>query len=384
MKLFLKRALAVLFATSMAFAACGGGGGGGGDSGSSSSNGGAVIYVAGHYLDESKEGDSQNVSCVWKITDSGKTETALTNDSYPESVYVYNDTIYVSGTTWNSSSESYIACCWVISSDGTVTRYNLDGGLDAPSVYVHNGTAYIAGSCGTSSENKACYWTISGSGAVTRTDLAVHASSNLVEAKSIFVNDSALYITGDYYNTTNGKYVACCWEIAADMATTGGQTPSSYLDGQEANSILVQDGTVYISGEVYDYTTTPAKFTGVYWVMTEDGTTRYDHAASTNTYAYAISVGNDGTVYTAGRRNGFYPCYWTGTTITELGSDEGKVNSISARGGTVYMAGHYTGKYGIGLVDVACLWKGTMRIDLTDITDENISNASAAALFVYK
>jgi hypothetical protein len=174
MKLFLKRALALLFATSMAFAACGGGGGG---SDGNSSNGGSVIYVAGNYVDESKEGDSQYVSCVWKITDSGKTETALTNDSYPESVFVYNDTVYVSGTTWNSSSESYVACCWKISSDGTVTKYDLDGGLDAPSVFVHNGTAYIAGSCGTTSIIKACYWTISDSGTVTRTDLAVNLAA---------------------------------------------------------------------------------------------------------------------------------------------------------------------------------------------------------------
>lgn len=383
MKLLIKRALAVLFAMSMAFAACGGGGSGGGGDGDSP-NGDAVIYVAGNYVDESKKGESQYVSCVWKITESGKTETALTNDSYPESVYVYNDTIYVSGTTWNSSSESYIACCWVISSDGTVTRYDLDGGLDAPSVFVYKGTAYIAGSCGTTLENKACYWTISGSGVVTRTDLAVHVSSNFVEAKSIFVNDDTIYIAGDYFYSSSEIYVACCWEVAVDNATSGGITPQHYLSGQEANGIVVQDGTIYISGEVTDYKASPAKFTGVYWIITSEGSTRYDHAAVTNTYAYAISVGTDGTVYTAGRRNGFYPCYWTGTTITELGSDEGAVNSISARGGAVYMAGHYTGEHEGGLVDVACLWKGSTRIDLTDITDENISNASAAALFVHQ
>jgi hypothetical protein len=379
MKLFLKRALALLFATSMAFAACGGGGGG---SDGNSSNGGSVIYVAGNYVDESKEGDSQYVSCVWKITDSGKTETALTNDSYPESVFVYNDTVYVSGTTWNSSSESYVACCWKISSDGTVTKYDLDGGLDAPSVFVHNGTAYIAGSCGTTSIIKACYWTISDSGTVTRTDLAVNFSSNSVYAKSIFVNDDAVYIAGDFYYSTLGKNVACCWEITAGAVTTGSITPQYYLSGQEANGILVQKGTIYISGGLYDGGT--VTFTGAYWVITGEGSTRYDHAAVTNSYANTISVDSDGTVYTAGRRNGFYPCYWTGTTITELGPEEGRVSSISASGGTLYMAGNYSGSYGGGSVDVACYWKGTTRIDLTDLTDENISSASAAALFVYK
>ncbi len=119
-------------------------------------------------------------------------------------------------------------------------------------------------------------------------------------------------------------------------------------------------------------------------MINSEGSTRYNHEAEINSYVYTISVGSDGTVYTAGRRNGFYPCYWTGSAMTELGTDEGEVNSISAIDGTVIMAGNYTGEYGIGLVEVACLWKGTTKVDLTDITDENISNACAAALFVCK
>ena len=367
--------------------ACGGGGGGK-KGGNETSIGGPGIYVAGNYYDESKEDDARNVGCVWKITESGTTETALTNDSYPESIYVYNGTVYVSGTVWDSSSESQTACCWIISGDGTVTKYDLEGGLDAPSIYVHNGTAYIAGSCGTNEINTACYWTISESGTVTRTDLAVSISSDLVYAKSIFVNDDAIYIAGNFYNTAIEKDVACCWEIASGKATTGGITPSYLLSGQEANGIVVKDGTIYISGEVIDYEASPATFTGVYWVIPpeseESYTTRYDHESSINSYADTISVASDGTVYTAGRRNGWYPCYWTGTEITELGTEEGEVSSISASGSTVYMAGNYKGDYDGSTVEIACIWMTTTSVNLTDLTDKNISGGNAAALFVVK
>ncbi len=383
MKLSFKKILVVLYAILMAFTSCSGGGGSGdgaGNGGGNSTNGVTAVYVAGNYVDNSKEGESQYISCVWKITESGKTETVLTNDSYPESVCVYNNTIYVSGTTWNSSSESYIACCWIISGDGTVTRYDLSGGLDAPSVYVHDGMAYIAGNCGTTVKTTACYWTINSSGTVTRKDLAFVLDYSFGNANSIFVNDDAVYVAGNYSSGT--KEVACCWKVSEGKATTGGITPSYLLSGQQANGILVKDGTIYVCGKLYDEET--VTFTGVYWVITDESTTRYDHAAVTNSYVYSIAVDSDGTVYTAGRRNGFYPCYWTGTTITELGSAEGEVNSIYAGSGTVYAAGNYSGTYDSGLVDVACYWKGTTRTDLTDITDKNISNADAAALFVYK
>lgn len=365
---------------------CGGSEGSGGITGGSNSpNAGAVIYAAGNYGDESKEGESQYVSCVWKITESGITETALTSHSCPESVYVCNGTVYISGTTWDSPTESNKACCWKIAGDGTVTKYDLEGGQDAPSVYVYNGTAYIAGSYGFESETKACYWTISSGGTVTRTDLAVNVSSNRVEAKSIFVNDNAIYIVGDYYYSTNEKDVACCWKMASGKATASSNTPEYYLSGQEANGVVVIDGTIYISGEVIDYETAPATFMGVYWVITSEDSTRYKHEAEINSYTDAISVGSDGTVYTAGRRNGFYPCYWTGTTVTELGSEEGRVNSIYTSGGTVYLAGnHLASSESGGSVEVACYWKGTTRFDLTDITDANISNAEVTALFVYK
>jgi len=84
--------------------------------------------------------------------------------------------------------------------------------------------------------------------------------------------------------------------------------------------------------------------------------------------------GNNGenvTIYTAGYyvkdSNKYFPCYWTGTTITDLPQlsfptgINARVNATAFSEGTVYTAGHYVNSSSIY---IACYWKNAVRTDL--------------------
>jgi hypothetical protein len=75
-------------------------------------------------------------------------------------------------------------------------------------------------------------------------------------------------------------------------------------------------------------------------------------------------VGNF-TVYTAGYiwNNGNSPCYWKGTSRTDLSGGTGFTSSIFVSGGVVYTAGSYSNNKG---AQAPCYWMGTTRIDLSN------------------
>ena len=107
---------------------------------------------------------------------------------------------------------------------------------------------------------------------------------------------------------------------------------------------------VYTAGQYFD----GSKFIPCYWT----GTTRTNLAGDGTHDAGANAVFVDGgTVYTAGYYidgAGFRPCYWRGTVRTDLpgGGDKAFAYSIFVSGGTVYTAGCFFD----GVKDVPCYW----------------------------
>jgi hypothetical protein len=74
----------------------------------------------------------------------------------------------------------------------------------------------------------------------------------------------------------------------------------------------------------------------------------------------------------------FIPCYWTGTTKTDLAGDgthDASVSSIYVSEGTVYTAGSYNN----GTINIPCYWKGTKRIDLVG---DGTHEANVYSIFV--
>ena len=85
-----------------------------------------------------------------------------------------------------------------------------------------------------------------------------------------------------------------------------------------------------------------------------------------NAIATGIFV-TDSNIYVSGNYidslNDDRPCYWTGTTKTNLdvaGSDEGSTTGIYVSGIDVYVSGYYN----IGATKYACYWKNGVLVDL--------------------
>jgi hypothetical protein len=142
--------------------------------------------------------------------------------------------------------------------------------------------------------------------------------------------------------------------LAMAMAIVG-------LSGCSASSEKKEDQpTIYTVGVYYN---AGLKRIPCYWT----GTTRTNLAGDGTHEALAGSIFvSGGTVYTAGSYDDgskFIPCYWTGTTRRDLADDGAQyayAYSIFVSGGTVYTAGHYDD----GSKWIPCYWTGTTKTNL--------------------
>ena len=121
---------------------------------------------------------------------------------------------------------------------------------------------------------------------------------------------------------------------------------------------------MYAAG-VYDVDATHAS--PCYWITDSEGPTKQDLPIDTPSgIAMSIYV-SEGTVYTGGYEINVAtqkPCFWTGTTRTDLteGIDNnGWVYSIFVSNGTVYMGGNYMDASNIS---IPCYWANTSKQDL--------------------
>ncbi|PKN95915.1 MAG: hypothetical protein CVU43_23415, partial [Chloroflexi bacterium HGW-Chloroflexi-5] len=159
--------------------------------------------------------------------------------------------------------------------------------------------------------------------------------------------------------------------------------------GTVNGSVTISNGSVTIANLIIK--AIPA-FSGYYNNGTKDipcfwtGTTRTDLegdiGATHSAYAYSPTVSSGGTIYTAGSYydgTKYIPCYWAGTTRIDLAGDgthNAEAFSITVSGGTVYTSGYYNN----GTKDIPCYWTGTTRTSLAgDITN----NAYAFSIAVY-
>jgi hypothetical protein len=130
-------------------------------------------------------------------------------------------------------------------------------------------------------------------------------------------------------------------------------------DNVTDSNVLGGNYTIYTAGFLFNNGNFPC-----YW----KGTSRTDLPGGIGAFTSSIFVSN-GIVYTAG----YYlnskalqaPCYWMGTTRIDLPYDstqEGYTTSIFVSNGNVYIAGHYT-TWNKGL---PCYWVNSIRNALVD------------------
>jgi uncharacterized protein YcnI len=109
-----------------------------------------AVYVAGSYYD----GVSKNIPCYWKGMERIDLPINGAIETNPKSIYVCNDTVYVTG--WYYNGITFIPCYWT-----TTTRTELPGSIGylgalSYSIYIFGGTVYTAGHC--PNDYSACYW----------------------------------------------------------------------------------------------------------------------------------------------------------------------------------------------------------------------------------
>lgn len=189
--------------------------------------------------------------------------------------------------------------------------------------------------------NKALYW--KNTNIVNLSDGARHAF-----AKSIFVNETGVYIAGEEHNAS-GVYVAKYWKDGQTVNLSNG-TKHAFASG-----IVVSGNTIYVSGSQETTGQRQAK----YWV---NGTEHNLTDGTNHAVANAIFVaGND--VYVAGNMNTPMESarYWKNGTQTILSQSSSFVrsvaNSICVNGSDVYVAGYQQFNTANGGKYVATLWK---------------------------
>ncbi len=169
-------------------------------------------------------------------------------------------------------------------------------------------------------------------------------------------------------STDTPQYTTTVYTAGIYSTSTGAtDTYPVYWTGTARNSlpgsgyacdIAVDSGTVYTVG----YTREGSDIHAALW--TNLTRTDLNPSGGSGSYASAVCV-SGGTVYSAGSwDNDAKPCYWAGTTRTDLPVPEAGastfIRGITVYEGVVYTGGYYEG----GMGNTPCYWKGSERVEL--------------------
>jgi hypothetical protein len=329
-------ALVVVF-----LAACGSPGSASSGGGSSTPEGkafgvyvdGADVYTAGWHRDTA----GTLHASYW--VNSSRVDLDANAAAY--SICVSGGTVYTAGEIYNTTLGTWVPCYWT---GTTRTELISDFGLVrgwASSVTTSGGTVYFAGNVNNGR------WTPFSWTGNSPTRLFSGAANAYTCA--IFVSGSTVYTAGQYYNGIGWQ--ACYWNGTSRTDLPGGSGI--------ANSIFVSGGNVYTAGQYYE---------GSYWQGCS--WTNGERTGEPALLSYATSVFVDGgSVYVAGNSassgvNEYSLYYYVDGVYTgrlQSPAREASVNSIYVSSGTLYSSGCYNN----GSVFVPCYWTGTSRTDLS-------------------
>jgi len=193
-----------------------------------------AIYVAGDYYDSTntdndwmirKYNSSGDLDTTWGSSDSGIITVSNNNgNDYARAMSIdSNNAIYVAGDYYDLTNTDQ---------DWMIRKYDANGDLDTT-------------------------WGDSNSGIIT-----VSNNNGSDYARAIAIDsDNAIYVTGDYYNSTNSDndWMIRKYDSGGDLDTTWGSsdsgiiTVSSDINNDSAYAITVDsDKAIYVAGEYYD------------------------------------------------------------------------------------------------------------------------------------
>jgi hypothetical protein len=336
-----------------------------------------AFYTAGSYKD---------VACYW-VNNTRHDLSTVSGDISSEAtaIAVADDIVYMAGSyaVNNPNRENYIVtnvCYWVNEVRHDIETETRMSHLFVSDIAVTDGNVYIAGGYSYNNDvKKACYW-VNG----VRHDLETEAGTSYLVITDIIVSNSIVYVSGYYSMNKMYWYIddtACYWvnEIRYDLEVANGR--ASY-----AKAITIAENVIYIAGY---YTDNNDVKKACYWV----NGVRHDLSAinGKNSGARAITV-IDGTVYTAGSyieeprydwtsKYAQTACYWVNGTRHDMryGYDDSYATAIAVTAdGTVYTAGFYL-YYSLAPV---CYWANGIKHNLStgtggSVRDNDIGEAEA-------
>jgi hypothetical protein len=155
------------------------------------------------------------------------------------SIFVQGGNVYVAGYEEDGSCNDYAAAIWVNGGAPTILSIPYNEDAQANSVFVtESGDVYVAGERNVmgANANQVTLW-------LNGAESAVTDGSAQVEANSVFVSGSDVYICGGEFNSTTLNWAAVYWKNGAINYLTDG----SKFAG--ANSIYVSGNNVYVAGD---------------------------------------------------------------------------------------------------------------------------------------
>lgn len=267
------------------------------------------VYVAGNQFI-----NNDNAPVYWK--DGALIELPF-EDNYAEatSIFVSGSDVYVSGYTYNYTTQSGRAVYW---KNGQI-EYLTSGDNEALGfdVFVSGKDVYVVGTEKINNIYIARYW---------KNGVAVNVTNgaNFSFGNAISVQGSDVYVGGREFNTTTNKYIAKVWKNGTATQLTADDR-QGYI-----SSVFISGTDVYAAGREEN----PRK--GVYWkngVRTE---------LSSDGWVSSVAI-SEGTVYASiseAQSGAYKPLYAKGSATTQLSDANGEAWDIAVFEKQVYVVGN--------------------------------------------
>jgi hypothetical protein len=197
------------------------------------------VYIVGneHFSLNHETSPGVLAARIWK-DDEGHSLPATDYSSDALGITIDGEDIYVTGSDYDSVLDDVFAKYW---KNGEGFRLSDSSAWDgrAKSIFVYDGDVYVTGS----ENHQGVYW-LNGS----KIELTSPDETKSYEGKSIFVNQTGVYVAGRsyFFDGIHAESEAIYWKDGVPIHLTDNSFHYS-----EANSIFVDDEDVYVAGIDY-------------------------------------------------------------------------------------------------------------------------------------
>ncbi len=213
---------------------------------------GSDVYVGGNTLDASLKFGNDSIATIWK---NGVPTTLSNTLSAISAITVANGNVYAVGNNTDANYTTALATLWTNGKptqlmDGMIPSTNYPNITYGNSVFVSGSDVYVAGSAEKNSQvapntyfdaHVAVYWK---NGVPVDLSQVTNQGPN-IDATSIAVSGSDVYVTGNIQAASPSNPQAVYWKNGTQVALSAGNFTGF---GDTASSIAISGPNVYVSG----------------------------------------------------------------------------------------------------------------------------------------